>query len=189
MVFGAVAVILLLLCAGVTGAYLFKNRSETATTDPASQRSTVAAPAAPPVEEAPAVAAEEAPAEPAPPQEEPVRTPPAPKAAPIAREAQAAPAKAPPAPKAAAAPAPPSPPPAGPFSVRFNVPGMEGTVECGNGQQAEFVGSTTLIFQGVEGVVTCIVKSRKDKKKGAVQVDRGGTVTCTESDLGLSCER
>lgn len=83
--------------------------------------------------------------------------------------------KATPAPVAAA-------PTTGPYTVRFNVPGKEGRVQCGDGQDAEFVGSTNLSF---EGSVTCRITA--DKKRGAVQLDHGTTVNCSDVGTVLSC--
>ena len=200
MVMGVVAVLLVLLCGGAVaaGAYHFGDKGEPGSADPAIPASSgsngaaaVAAPETQPAEEDVVIPAEDAPAKAAPAPKaapiarEPKAAAPAPKAAPIAREPKAA-APAPKAAPIAREPkaAEPAPPPAGPFSVRFTVPGKEGVVQCGDGQQAEFVGSTTLSFQGV---TTCRVVVGKDKKKAAVPVDRGGTITCTDSGGVLSC--
>jgi len=55
-------------------------------------------------------------------------------------------------------------------------------VQCGDGQTAEFVGSTSMSFTGT---VTCRVKV--DKKQGVVQIDRGGTITCSDNGVSLTC--
>ncbi len=80
------------------------------------------------------------------------------------------------------APAPAPAPTDGPYTVRFSVPGKEGRVQCGDGQTTEFVGSTTMSFTGT---VTCRVKV--DKLQGVVQIERGGTVTCSDNGSVLSC--
>jgi hypothetical protein len=66
--------------------------------------------------------------------------------------------------------------------VRFNVPGKEGRIQCGDGQTAEFVGSTNLSF---DGTVTCRVKA--DKKQGVVQLEKAATITCTDAGTVLNC--
>ena len=76
----------------------------------------------------------------------------------------------------AAAPAP------GSYTVRFSVPGKEGRIQCGDGQDAEFVGSTSLSF---EGSVTCRITA--DKKRGAVQLDHATSVSCSDVGTVLSC--
>lgn len=92
-------------------------------------------------------------------------------------------AAAKPAPAPAAAPAAPAAPAGGSYTVRFSVPGREGRVQCGDGQTASFAGATTMTFTG--GTVTCLVAI--DKGKGAVQVSRNGTVTCSEDAGKVTC--
>lgn len=85
----------------------------------------------------------------------------------------------------ATAPPPEEPPAAGPFTVKFSIPGREGKIQCGDGQTAEFVGATSITFQGL---TTCRVKtSGKEAKQGVVQVERASSVTCTEAGTALSC--
>jgi hypothetical protein len=66
--------------------------------------------------------------------------------------------------------------------VRFSVSGAEGTINCGDGQRAEFAGSTTMSF---EGTTTCLVKV--DKSKGTVQVSRNASVNCTVAGDKVMC--
>lgn len=75
-------------------------------------------------------------------------------------------------------------PASGPFTVKFSVPGKEGKVQCGDGQVAEFVGGTTMSF---DGVTTCRVKVEKEKKQGVIQVDHGGTIVCNDFGSSLAC--
>lgn len=81
-----------------------------------------------------------------------------------------------PAPVAAPAPA------SGPYTVRFSIPGKEGRIQCGDGKDAEFVGSTTLSF---EGNVTCRIMA--DKKRGVVSLERATSVSCSDAGTVLSC--
>jgi hypothetical protein len=78
-----------------------------------------------------------------------------------------------------------APPPGGPFTVRFSVPASEGKIQCGDGQTAEFVGATSMTFQSL---TTCRVKTGgKDARQGVIQVERAGSITCTEAGTALSC--
>jgi hypothetical protein len=55
-------------------------------------------------------------------------------------------------------------------------------VRCGDGQTVEFTGATTLNFSGT---VTCLVQIGQGR--GAVQVSRSSTVSCTEDVGKVSC--
>lgn len=68
------------------------------------------------------------------------------------------------------------------YPVKFTSPGREGKVRCGDGQTAEFSGATTLNFSGT---VTCLVQIGQGR--GAVQVSRSSTVTCSEDSGKVSC--
>lgn len=68
------------------------------------------------------------------------------------------------------------------YPVKFTAPGREGKIRCGDGQTAEFAGATTLSFAGT---VTCLVQI--DKGRGAVQVGRSTTVTCSEDAGKVTC--
>lgn len=68
------------------------------------------------------------------------------------------------------------------YPVKFTAPGREGKVRCGDGQTAEFSGATTLNFSGT---VTCLVQIGQGR--GAVQVSRSSTVTCSEDSGKVSC--
>jgi hypothetical protein len=68
------------------------------------------------------------------------------------------------------------------FSVKFSIPGHEGKLQCGDGQTADFAGATTMSF---EGTTTCLV--RIGSGKGAVQVSKSATVTCSEDAGKVSC--
>lgn len=68
------------------------------------------------------------------------------------------------------------------YPVKFTAPGREGKVRCGDGQTAEFTGATTLNFSGT---VTCLVQIGQGR--GAVQVSRSSTVTCSEDSGKVSC--
>lgn len=145
-----------------------------------------------------------APVAPAPVAPAPKAVAPAPKPAAPATSSSATSTKTPPAPstkptttKPPATPAPvktPAPtktksepvvaPASGPFTVKFSIPGKEGKVQCGDGQVAEFVGGTTMSF---EGVTTCRVKVEKEKKQGVIQVDHAGTIVCNDSGSTLAC--
>ncbi len=77
----------------------------------------------------------------------------------------------------------PAPAPAtGSFSVKFSTPGREAKLQCGDGQTSEFAGATTMSFSGT---TTCLV--RIDSGKGAVQVSRTATVTCSEDAGKVTC--
>ena len=161
----------------------------------------VAAPVADPVAVAPPVADPVAVAPPVaapPPAAKPVAAPPA-AAPPVRPAAASAPAASAPASSSAkkppvAAPAaatPASTPAAAPastatstttFPVKFTAPGREGKVRCGDGQTVSFSGATTLSFGGT---TTCLVQI--DQGRGAVQVTRSTTVTCTEDAGKVVC--
>ena len=66
--------------------------------------------------------------------------------------------------------------------MKFNAPGREGKIRCGDGQTAEFAGATTLSFSGT---VTCLVQI--DKGRGAVQISRSTTVSCSEDNGKVTC--
>jgi hypothetical protein len=66
--------------------------------------------------------------------------------------------------------------------VRFMAQGHEAQLTCGDGQQASFVNSTQLEF---EGVVTCMVQI--ESAKTAVQIRRAQTVTCSVAGSQVSC--
>ena len=68
------------------------------------------------------------------------------------------------------------------YQVRFSANGGEAKVQCGDGQTAEFAGSTSLTFVGTQ---TCRV--RIGRGQGAVQVSRGGTVTCSDDNGKVTC--
>ncbi len=201
-------VVLLLVCGGILaavgGGWFFMGREEPAkeasplvvpTTTPEVAPAEVPAPtpiAAPePVAKPEPAAATPAPkpaATPAPPKPAPATKPasspkPASTPKPVTTQKPAAAAK--PAPATKPAPVEAAPPPSGPFSVKFSVPGKEGKIQCGDGQSAEFVSGTTMSFAGV---TTCRVKTGgKDAKQGVIQVERGGTVTCSDFGSSLSC--
>ena len=66
--------------------------------------------------------------------------------------------------------------------MKFSIPGHEGKLQCGDGQTADFAGATTMSF---EGTTTCLV--RIGSGKGAVQVSKSATVTCSEDAGKVSC--
>lgn len=68
------------------------------------------------------------------------------------------------------------------YPVKFSAPGREGKVRCGDGQTVEFTGATTLNFSGT---VTCLVQIGQGR--GAVQVSRSSTVSCSEDVGKVSC--
>ena len=70
----------------------------------------------------------------------------------------------------------------GKYTVRFMAQGHEAQLTCGDGQQASFVSSTQLEF---EGVVTCMVQI--EAARGAVQVRKAQTVTCSIAGSQVSC--
>ncbi len=213
VIIGAVVALLVVLCAGVGllggGYFLWGKSSEEPSEKPvdvmASDAPAVPAPvaeplaalpvAAPPVA-APPVAAPPVAAPPvaAPPVAAPAAKPaPAPAAAKPAPAASPAPAssssaKKPPVPAAPPAAAAPAAAPGSTatstttFPVKFTAPGREGKVRCGDGQAVSFAGSTTLSFGGT---TTCLVQI--DQGRGAVQVTRSTTVTCTEDAGKVTC--
>lgn len=69
-----------------------------------------------------------------------------------------------------------------PATVKWVHQGIETTLECSPGGRKVFVG--TLRMQ-IEDVTTCRVKTAASRT--AVQLRRGGTVTCMETDGGLAC--
>ncbi|HND34724.1 MAG TPA: hypothetical protein PLA94_32195, partial [Myxococcota bacterium] len=79
------------------------------------------------------------------------------------------------------APAPAPAPSGGPFQVRFSS-ANKAKVMCGDGQQAEFVGATTLSF---ELRTSCRVKV--GNAMTAFPVGKTASVTCTEADGNLTC--
>ncbi len=202
MVAGGVMVVVGLLCAGVVAAgagWWFYGRDvatdpavPAGSTAPVERAEAVVVPAgqaAPALEVAPPAADKPAETKPRAPPKAPAPAP-APRTStpkPVAPSAPAAPAKSTtkaPAPAPAAAPAA-DPPPPGPFTVRFSIPAREGKIQCGDGQTAEFVGSTSITFQGL---TTCRVKtSGKEAKQGVIQVERASSVTCSETGTALSC--
>jgi hypothetical protein len=60
--------------------------------------------------------------------------------------------------------------------------GHEAQITCGDGQQASFVNSTQMEF---EGVVTCVVQI--DGARGTAQVRKAQTVTCSAAGSQVSC--
>jgi len=55
-------------------------------------------------------------------------------------------------------------------------------VRCGDGQGATFAGTTSLRFNTV---TTCVVII--EDARGAVQIDRSATVTCSKNGTSVSC--
>jgi hypothetical protein len=66
--------------------------------------------------------------------------------------------------------------------VAFVHQGVETTIQCGDGQQRTFVGTTRMTFAQV---ATCRVIA--DGKRTAVQVQKSGTSTCSISGDKLRC--
>ncbi|MSP54815.1 MAG: hypothetical protein EXR69_04300 [Myxococcales bacterium] len=217
MIAGAVVALLVLVCGGAAlswGGYVFMNRPPAATSDapgalmvgenPAENPAeTLAAgtparatPGAPPLPADPPAATTPArtptattPAASAPSATSAATSKPATTSRPSTADTVAAPpatkpaatASTPPAASAAAEPA--STAAGGPtYPVKFTAPGREGKIRCGDGQTAEFAGATTLSFAGT---VTCLVQI--DKGRGAVQVGRSTTVTCSEDAGKVTC--
>ncbi|MEC8425110.1 MAG: hypothetical protein VX000_15100, partial [Myxococcota bacterium] len=92
-----------------------------------------------------------------------------------------APASAPTAPSGVTA-APAATPGGFPATVKWVHQGIETTLECSPGGRKVFVGTLRM---EIEDVTTCRVKT--DSSMTAVQLRRGGTVTCTESGGRLAC--
>jgi hypothetical protein len=66
--------------------------------------------------------------------------------------------------------------------VKFVHQGVETTLQCGDGQERTFVGTTRLTFQQV---ATCRVIA--DGKKTVVTVRKAGTSSCAVSGDRLRC--
>lgn len=60
--------------------------------------------------------------------------------------------------------------------------GAEATLQCGDGQQAEFVGSTRLTFTDV---TTCRIKV--GESLGVITVQTDSSFSCSESAGRVSC--
>lgn len=215
MIVGGVAVVLVVLCAGFGllggGGYFFMNQTPSAGTSGATTTpsETLAAPAEKPsdtlVGATPTPAATPAAATPAaatPPAATPPAATPAPASSSTASSTPSAASTRPAstskptsttsaATKPAATPATTTTATAAPTStatstttypVKFSAPGREGKVRCGDGQTVEFTGATTLNFSGT---VTCLVQIGQGR--GAVQVSRSSTVSCSEDVGKVSC--
>lgn len=70
----------------------------------------------------------------------------------------------------------------GPFTVRFNIPGQEGKISCGDGQVARFSGATNLSFESNQ---SCRIDA--GGMRTVVTVSKSTTVTCSTAGGGLSC--
>jgi hypothetical protein len=77
---------------------------------------------------------------------------------------------------------PPPASPAGEFEVTFISMAAKATISCGDGQSGSFVGRTRRKFTGV---TTCRVDI--GDAKGAVQVRRAGTMTCSVVESDVRC--
>jgi hypothetical protein len=81
------------------------------------------------------------------------------------------------------APAPaPEAGPSFPAQVRFNLSGVETTLECSPGGRTVFSGSTTLT---IDDITTCRVITESGRT--VVQLRKGGTVNCSLSGDRLAC--
>ncbi len=202
LILGVGFLLLVVVCAGFSllggGGYFFMSTQPTATTDtPATTTATTTDPAAVLADPAaPANTPSAAPASATPKPATPTTTKPTTTTSPAtaspttttkptttSKPATTTPTAAPVEPAAAPATAPASTvTTTTTYPVKFTAPGREGKVRCGDGQVAEFTGATTLNFSGT---VTCLVQIGQGR--GAVQIGRSTTVTCSEDSGKVSC--